>query len=55
MNVRDLREHLMDYPDDLPVLISLDWGYRDVTWIDREDELTNRDTGGTFDAVVIGG
>lgn len=55
MNVRELREHLMDYPDDLPVVYFVQFGYNDVNWIDLEEGLTDRDTDGTVNAVVIGG
>lgn len=45
----------MDYPDDLPVVYFVQFGYNDVNWIDLEEGLTNRDTNETVNAVVLGG
>jgi len=56
MNVGELRDLLSDFPDDLLVLMSEGaWGYTDVTWVDRDDGITHRDSDTEIDAVVIGG
>jgi len=36
-------------------IMSAAWGYNDVTWVDREDGITHRDSNTEIDAVVIGG